>query len=144
MTNLNILSIDQNEEYIVVSLINNQGKNYEVGYPKSVGYSLELVTDTLNKKQMDKVEGSRCELKWEVNVKPSYTSDCAKALGISEGNVIGGISKIYQCRVQFHNTKGWGFTFYDLSGDDYSCSTFLNGWHYIDYNSSEPTIIAVD
>jgi hypothetical protein len=52
--------------------------------------------------------------------------------------------KIYQCRIQFRNTKGWGFTFYDLSGDDYSCSTVLNGWHYIDYNSSEPTIIAVD
>lgn len=84
MTNLNILSIDQNEEYIVVSLKNNEGKSYEVGYPKSAGYSLELVTNTLNKKQIDKVEGSRCELKWEVNVKPGYTSDCAKALGIAE------------------------------------------------------------
>ena len=43
----------------------------------------------------------------------------------------------------FTNIGGWGFLFWDASGDWHSISTPLNKDHYYQYNSTNPTIVQI-
>jgi hypothetical protein len=53
---------------------------------------------------------------------------------------------IYDYRLDFTSLAGVGFNynFYDKSGDSYSIFVVLGGDHYIQFNSSDPTIIRVE
>lgn len=138
----NILSLKENNEFIVVQFKNQSGELYEVGYSKEAGYTADEIKLGLSKVPALK-SGNYCDLKWEVDVRPSETSDCAKKIGIAEGYVEGGSHTIYQCRMHFRNTQGWWFDFIDGNKEEYRCYTARNCWHYVDYNSSKPTIIGV-
>ena len=70
------------------------------------------------------------------------TSSAVRDLGISRAELSTGIAP-YSYKLDFWNTKGWGFYFRDASGDTYHCSTIRNGHHFIQYNSDHPTIVAV-
>lgn len=149
-------NIKETDTHIVVELVKDSGSKYEVGYPKEAGYTKESVeemiaapegasgsdSDTGNLKD----NGDYKDLKWTLGDEQDYTSRAAKGIGIGGGYIVEG-SKIvtiyYDYRICFMNTKGWGFKFKDENGDTYSCSTVLNGSHYIDYNSSAPTIVGV-
>jgi len=49
----------------------------------------------------------------------------------------------FQYKLEFTNTSGWLFKFFDSSGDSYDCFTFFNGDHSIEYNSISPAIDGV-
>jgi len=50
----------------------------------------------------------------------------------------------YDYCLHFTNNGGYGFTFYDESGDSYFVTTLRNGDHYFEYNSAKPNIIGVE
>ncbi|KAF7298305.1 hypothetical protein MKEN_01355000 [Mycena kentingensis (nom. inval.)] len=47
------------------------------------------------------------------------------------------------CKLTFDNTKHYYYTFYDETGDYYTCDTWRNGSHSVDYTSSKPNILFV-
>lgn len=144
MLNSNFLSVKENNEFFVVQFKSKLGHIYEVGYPKQAGYTLEKLTENLTEEKSQHLEKRDfCSLKWEINKKPDGTFQNAIDIGCMKGFVVGGISKIYQSRLHFKNTKDLGFEFQDEAGDIYFCSTYFNSWHYIDYNSSQSTIVGV-
>ncbi|KZS87518.1 hypothetical protein SISNIDRAFT_460810 [Sistotremastrum niveocremeum HHB9708] len=83
-------------------------------------------------------------VKWEVgDGKMKATSQSVKDIGISEYALIKQSNTVYTYRLDFTNTKGWGFNFKDESGDKYTVTTFRNGGHMLQYNSDKPTIVLV-
>jgi len=50
----------------------------------------------------------------------------------SEGNI--------SCTINFQNTKHYYYTFYDETGDYYTCDTWEDSTHYINYYSTKPNI----
>lgn len=50
---------------------------------------------------------------------------------------------VYSYILEFTNTQGYSFTFWDESEDYYKVTTIINGNHYVKYNSDKPTIIYV-
>lgn len=46
--------------------------------------------------------------------------------------------------LEFSNSRGWSFRFWDESGDSYNVLTIRNGHHFFLYNSNKPTIVSVD
>ncbi|KAJ5205221.1 hypothetical protein N7472_001669 [Penicillium cf. griseofulvum] len=49
----------------------------------------------------------------------------------------------YQYILFFTNTQHYDYHFQDETGDTYRCNTFRNDDHYVQYNSSNPTITHV-
>lgn len=137
--------VKETEEYIVVEFTNDSGNKYEVGYPKKAGYTkenidAEIATANQNKSAPNAAYADIC---WSVDGE-TYTSEEAKNIGIKSGYLTKSSgATMYIYRVDFTNSKGWVFTFKDESGDTYDCYTFQNGNHYIDYNSSDPTMNGV-
>jgi hypothetical protein len=139
-------NIKETEEYIVVEFTNDSGKKYEVGYPKAAGYTKENIeAEIANANEKLKANASSDEstfqtLVWVVNG-DSTTSRAAIDIGIVGGYVDRDPNN--KCQLNFANSKGWGFTFIDQTGDTYFCSTFRDGNHYVNYTSAKPTIIGV-
>ena len=46
----------------------------------------------------------------------------------------------WQYILRFVNTEHYDYYFYDRTGDRYQCNTFVNGEHYVRYNSAKPQI----
>lgn len=143
------MNFTQNEEYVILELTSENGNKFAVGYPKSEGYTLELVQSLTQKIQLDSQlinlasSDSYKDINWPVN-EDGYTSAEAKQIGITWGNVRRNNPTIpYEYTVSFVNNKGWGFRFKDESGDTYFCTTLSNGNHTIWYNSKKPTMIGV-
>lgn len=122
-------------EFITVEQTSASGEKFQVGYPKQEGDTEKSLKETVL------TAGSYKDVK----ITPyngSYLSQGALDIGVKGAYIeVGGT--IYKYRVWFYNSKGWGFRFKDETGDTYKCSTVRNGWHYIDYNSSKPTMIGV-
>ena len=133
------------EEYIVVEFTSSAGNKFEVGYPKSAGYTKENLEEELAKSSAKSTleSGVTCE----INCPPdqnSWISQCARDIGIVQANVWSDAHALFYCyQLVFTNTTGWGFTFWDASGDDYNCSTPRNAPHYINYNSTDATMVKV-
>ncbi|KZT38119.1 hypothetical protein SISSUDRAFT_1047483 [Sistotremastrum suecicum HHB10207 ss-3] len=66
-------------------------------------------------------------------------------VGISRWKLFKGFngSQVGDYCLEFTNTKGWGFTFEDETGDKYEISTVVNRTHILRYNSSRPNIVYV-
>lgn len=71
------------------------------------------------------------------------TSPEVKSMGISRYHLNQPHSGASIDALHFTNTKGWGFSFTDESGDTYSCPTVWNRTHYIEYYSKQPIIVKV-
>ncbi len=82
------------------------------------------------------------DVNWPAGSYHSPTIQAVQNIGISNVDM-GYYSIIWKYNLHFENTSGWGFQFKDATGDIYRCSTFRNAWHYILYNSKDPTIIRV-
>ena len=126
-------------------LENESGKEYEVGYPKSAGYTREEVETKLASEQRSSDTNTLAgykEIYW-VPRGESRTSEAANKIGIVKGHVSEDSGAVYTYRLNFVNSKGWSFTFVDEYGDTYYCWTWRNGSHYIDYNSPQPTMVGV-
>lgn len=52
-------------------------------------------------------------------------------------------SPFFDYVLEFTTTQGWGWTFWDESGDGYDVKTINNGDHLYRYDSQNPTIIYV-
>ena len=130
------------DKYIEIELVDANGEKYRVGYPESAWYFESTIHSEL-KTLKQEVGNPPAVLDWAPDVRPTVTPDAAKEIGIVEGFVESGDGIIFDNRLHFRNTKGWYFTFKDEVGRYYTCSTPRNGWHYIDYTSSKPTIVSV-
>lgn len=129
------------QTHIVVELVTEQGNKYEIGYPIEAGYTSLEVSEGL-KANFD-LQAAFLEVNWEPGAAHTSPSNKVRDRGIAEGYVSHDRGAIYEYRLNFRNTKGWGFSFKDKTNDVYKCSTIRNGWHYIDYNSADGTIIAI-
>jgi hypothetical protein len=138
-------NIKETEEYIVVEFANDSGRKYEVGYPKKAGYTKDSIDAEITAANQNRSapNAAYAAIRWSVDGESS-TSKGAKKIGIESGYITKSSgAAVYIYRMNFTNSKGWVFTFKDESGDSYDCYTFQNGTHYIDYNSSDPTVIGV-
>lgn len=126
------------DDYIVREFTSAQGNRYAVAHPKSAVPADE-----------DGVASAGSGDSWvDVNWPDGFSSSLHPLppevidIGISEAQVweYGGVWKY---ELGFTNTRGWGFKFRDATNDVYRVSTILNGWHYLLYNSSDPTITGV-
>ncbi|KAL5634347.1 hypothetical protein ACGC1H_002421 [Rhizoctonia solani] len=99
-----------------------------------------------------KVEGKVSMVQGNVPVNwPVSNSDDWKDSGISKTKSIllyrlrkNKPGSMYDWKLEFINTAGWGFTFTDASPDSYSITTFRSGVHKLEYNSAHPTITQVN
>ena len=68
-----------------------------------------------------------------------------KTTGITRYNVYGKRvrSKVYSYYVEFTNVENYDYYFVDETGDHYNVNCFRIGNHYVQYNSSKPTIVRV-
>jgi len=64
-------------------------------------------------------------------------------LGISRYRLYPSSAPFEEYVLEFTNTQGWTFRFFDQSDDFYDCFTFFNGDHLIRYSSDRPTIVSV-
>ena len=71
----------ETEDYIVIELTSAMGNKYEVGYPKSAGYTMETLKTELAKNQPDLASAGFREIKW-ISDGSSFTSKGAIDLGI--------------------------------------------------------------
>lgn len=141
--------IRETESHIVVQLTSESGSHYEVGYPKSTGYTVSSVlaltaeSDQIEEKsyQSTNTPAGFEKLEWAPG-KEGFTSEKAQKLGIIRGYVNEG-GQVFTYRINFFNSRGWWFAFADKSSDIYRCNTLRNGYHYIDYNSQDPMIVGV-
>ena len=137
MTNL----IRTTQTHLVLELTSESGHKYEIGYPIELGYTKEELLGDLQKHQ--NVAASFLEVNWVPGAAQTSPSRQVIDRGIEAGYVSHDRGVVYEYRLNFKNTKGWSFKFKDKTNDVYSCSTIRNGWHYIDYNSKDGTIIAI-
>lgn len=97
-------------------------------------------TETAAKRQLTPVT----RVYWEVGDSSWKTAAPeVQAIGISRYRLYNNSFSIYDYTLDFTNTKGWCFRFFDFSGDFYDVSTVFNGDHELDYNSGNPTINGV-
>lgn len=129
-------------KYLVVELVSAAGRKYEVGYPVDAGYTENEVAEHAGALSKGLSE-TFLAVNWIPGAAPVTPSVQVQNLGIAEGYVSYDRGVVYNYRISFKNTKGWGFDFKDLTNDVYFCSTIRNGWHYIDYNSDDATIVGV-
>ena len=127
--------------HLVIELTSKHGHKYEVGYPIDSGYTEKDIVDL----QSEQLKADRVFLTvdWVPGAPRTSPSGEVQKLGIKEGYVSQDRGVVYEYRINFENSKGWGFYFKDQSDDVYHCVTIKNGWHYIDYNSDKATIIGV-
>ncbi len=136
-----MLDITEDEAHVLISSTSKNGSKFTIGYTKDAGYTSDEISEGLRSAKT--ASGGFAEINWPPGKSPSETSGDAHIIGIVEGYVSHDRGTIYEYRVNFKNSQGWGFVFKDGSGGEYHISTILNGWHYIDYNSSNPTMIGV-
>lgn len=134
-------TIRSTQTHFIVELVSEQGKKYEIGYPVDAGYTLSEIQESL--KGAPSLEASWLEVSWVPGAAQTSPSNAVRDRGIAEGYVSHDRGHIWEYRLNFRNTKGWWFKFKDKTGDVYKCSTIRNGWHYIDYNSADATIVAI-
>ncbi|MBD0319544.1 MAG: hypothetical protein ICV87_04375 [Gemmatimonadetes bacterium] len=138
----------ETEEHIVAEFTSGAGNTYEVGYPKAAGYTsenLEAEIASASEKRSGSASAEAATfspLLWVVDG-DSTTSRAAIKTGIVGGYVNTDRGIIYNYQLNFANSSGFGFTFKDLSDDTYFCSTPRNGNHYVNYNSSRPSMVGV-
>lgn len=129
----------ESNDFIVAQFTNSAGNNFEVGYPKSEGYSEESLDLEINEQEKSIWKELRCRPNLE-----GFVSEDARSIGIKHARLISDEgATLYRYQLKFKNTKGWAFQFKDEFGDVYECYTIRNGWHYINYNSPKPTIVGV-
>lgn len=132
--------ISETDSHVVVQDKSASGVAFEIGYPKSEGYQKATLQTEMS--DLAATPSGYEALLW-VPGQHGYISPGAEKLGIMNGYVSHDRGPVYSYRINFYNSRGWGFTFIDETNDTYYCSTVRNGWHYIDYNSDKGTIVGV-
>ena len=128
---------------------NKNGKKFRVGYPKELGYTEENIdAEIAQKKESEsEVNASWVSVYWvpEENASWHKPKKAVREKGIREYKLTKKTRvTAYMYKLEFINTKGWYFDFMDESGDEYHIVTPRNGYHYINYNSTDPIIIKVN
>ncbi|MGY4493833.1 hypothetical protein [Pseudomonas sp. TE3610] len=136
------IQVRTTEQHLVVELASAAGRKYEIGYPIDAGYTEHEVVEHANALAAGLSEAF-LPVNWVPGASPVTPSKQVQNLGIAEGYVSYDRGTIYNYRINFKNTKGWSFDFEDATKMKYSCSTIYNGWHYIDFNSDDATIVGV-
>ncbi len=142
-TSTNKLSLEEREGFITREFSSRNGNKFQVGFPKSAGYTegnLDAVVELV--KSNGPVADSTVGVNWVYPSSHYPTSQAVQGIGIDRAEVGTGVAP-YSYKIDFWNTKGWGFYFKDASGDIYHCSTIRNGHHFVQYNSDKPTIVEV-
>jgi hypothetical protein len=148
MSSQDKLSLD---DYVVKEFTSVKDERFVVAYPKAAGYTVEnLETDLTSFADEDEARAAVSDDSWiDVHWPLGFFSGVygfldqkVFDLGIADVSV-GYYEAVWKYRLGFRNTKGWGFQFKDATGDVYRILTTINGWHYLLYNSSDPTIVGV-
>jgi hypothetical protein len=83
--------------------------------------------------------GFTLPVKWEAGSSGTTEPGFHSRTGISKwGIAIGGT--VYKYRAWFITDQTYDFQFQDESHQWYECNVWLNGSHYVDYNSDMPNI----
>ena len=138
--------MEETNDYFFIEFTTESGNTYQVGYPKSAGYTAENLEAEIAETNKKLEQNANDEYK-EIRCDPtgaSYITRAAINIGLVGAYVwYEQNPHIYHYQIQFANYKGWKFWFKDESGDVYSCTTPRNGNHTINYNSPKPTMIGV-
>lgn len=132
------------EDFITREYTSENGDKFQVGYPKSAGYTednLDQLLDLMKTKGIISDSNDSVTVNWPVPSTHNPTKQDVQYIGISRAELSTGIG--YDYKLDFWNTKGWKFYFKDGTGDIYSCTTVRNGHHFIQYGSNDPTIVEV-
>lgn len=142
-TSTNKLSLEEKEGFVIREFSTANNNKFQVGFPKSAGYTEKNLDEMLVLiKTNSPAAHDTVGVNW-LNPSSQYpTSQAIQNLGIDRAEIGPGIAP-YSYKLDFWNTKGWGFSFKDASGDIYQCSTIRNGHHFVQYNSNNPTIVSV-
>jgi hypothetical protein len=147
MTGQDKLSLD---DHVVKEFTSVKGARFAVAYPKAVGYTVEnLETDLTSFADGDEArvavsDDSWIDVRWPVGFVSGYPPMDQRVYDIGIADLaVDRYAIVWKYKINFRNTKGWGFQFKDATGDVYRISTIWNGWHYLLYNSSDPTIVGV-
>jgi hypothetical protein len=141
-------NVRETEEYILVEHASGSGRTFEVGYPKRSGYSRKGIEEEIaHARERRGTEASPDSatyhsLEWAADGASTTTREAISA-GLIGGHVDKVSGATYEYQLTFANRSGWSFTFVDLTGDTYTCTTLRNGTHTISYNSAKPTIVGV-
>ena len=73
------------------------------------------------------------------------TPELVDTLGIAGYSLMETKGIIYKYTLTFQTVppSTFDYTFDDASGDSYVCNTWQDGFHYINYNSDDPTIVYI-
>jgi hypothetical protein len=126
------------DDFIVKKFTSAQGNKYAVAYPKSAESTDEDEAASVGSGD------SWIDVNWPngFSSMSGFLPQDVLDIGISNASVFE-YDLVWKYELAFSNTKGWGFKFKDATNDVYGVSTIINGWHYLLYNSSDPTIIGV-
>lgn len=132
--------IEEDPDIIWEERTSKNGNPFYVGYRKS---ETEEATVSLSAKhdfQVDVDWPASKDDKWKVT-----DSDFQKITGITRYNVYGPRVwfKAYKYYLEITNVENYDYYFVDATGDEYNLDCFRRGNHYVQYNSSNPTIIRI-
>lgn len=130
---------------------NKNGKKYQIGYPKSAGFTEENIDAKLAERKAEEEELDRgtkwVSVNWVPKINNVWRDTCKDVAnkGISKYKLDAiPDATLYMYELKFINTGGWYFDFMDESGDEYTVYTVDNEEHYLNYNSTAPTIVKVN
>ena len=137
-------SQEQNIEF--EEYTNDQGEKFRVGRPKGSVEAKAKADASIN----DNVGShgasfSNVKVNWSPPNADYTDSALASQIGITHWNVTDGGS-IYKYRLTFNCNQTYDYYFQDAtntSSGQYECNVWQSGTHYVDYNSSQPTIVSV-
>lgn len=118
------------------------GDKFRVGRPKGSTEAKEKADAGTGDDVGSHGEPFTLDVNWPANGSGNTDSGFYSRTGISSWNVpVGGVW--YKYRVSFNTDQTYDFQFQDEGQQWYECNVYKNGWHYVDYNSSQPNIIRV-
>lgn len=128
---------DKAENIIWEEQLSSKGNKYYIGHLEQDDSSIKDTSD--GKEDF----GITCD--WypsEFETWKNTSPDFARITGIKSYSVnkYGGI---YSYIINFKNTEHYDYTFFDETGDSYTCNTFRNGEHFVRYNSLKPRIVYI-
>jgi len=142
-TSTNKSSLEEREGFITREFSSRKGNKFQVGFPKSAGYTEDNLDSMIELVKSNASEADNSvKVDWPYPSSHYPTSQAVQNLGIDRAEIGTGIAP-YSYKIDFWNTKGWKFYFKDATGDIYSCATIRNGHHFVQYNSDNPTIVEV-
>ncbi|WP_193156610.1 MULTISPECIES: SH2 domain-containing protein [Pseudoalteromonas] len=140
ITEKKVVRIEEDPDIIWEEFTSKNGNPFHVGHRKS---ETKKGSDSLSAKkdfQVDVNWPPSKDDKWKTT-----DSDFLRTTGITRYNVYGPrVSfKVYSYYLEFTNVENYDYYFVDATGDQYNVNCFSRSNHYVQYNSSNPTIVRV-